>query len=61
MGVKTRENLVARIKHLNRLVLAHLNINSLRNKINLLADQVKGNVDVLAVAETKLDDSFPAG
>ena len=61
MGVRTRENLVARIKHLNRLVLAHLNINSLRNKINLLADQVKGNVDVLAVAETKLDDSFPAG
>ena len=28
------------------LVLAHLNINSLRNKFELLANQVKGNVDV---------------
>ena len=29
-----------RIKHLNRIVLAHLNTNSLRNKFDLLADQV---------------------
>ena len=50
-----------RIKNLNRIVLAHLNINSLRNKFDLLADQIKGNVDVLAILETKLDDSFPAG
>ena len=47
-----------RIKNLNRIVLAHLNINSLRNKFDLLADQIKGNVDVLAISETKLDDSF---
>ena len=46
---------------MNRIVLAHLNINSLRNKFDLLADQIKGNVDVLAILETKLDDSFPAG
>ena len=46
---------------MNRIFLAHLNINSLRNKLDLLADQVKGNVDVLAISETKLDDSFPAG
>ena len=46
---------------MNRIVLAHLNINSLRNKFDLLADQIKGNVDVLAISETKLDDSFPAG
>ena len=50
-----------RIKSSNRIVLAHLNINSLRNKLDLLADQIKGNVDVLAISETKLDDSFPAG
>ena len=48
-----------RIKNLNRIVLAHLNINSLRNKFDLLTDQIKGNVDVLAISETKLDDSFP--
>ena len=46
---------------MNRIVLAHLNINFLRNKFDLLADQVKGNVDVLAILETKLDDLFPAG
>ena len=49
-----------RIKNLNRIVLAHLNINSLRNKFDLLADQIKGNVDVLAILETKLDDSLHA-
>ena len=48
-------------KNLNRIVLAHLNINFLRNKLDLLANQIKGNVDVLAISETKLDDSFPAG
>ena len=46
---------------MNRIVLAHLNTNSLRNKFDLLADQIKGKVDVLAISETKLVDSFPAG
>ena len=46
---------------MNRIVSVHLNINSLRNQLDLLADQIKGNVDVLAISETKLDDSFPAG
>ena len=46
---------------MNRIVLAHLKINYLRNKLDLLADQIKGNIDVLAISETKLDDSFPAG
>ena len=50
-----------RIKHLNRIVLAQLNTNSLRNKFDLLADQIKGKVDVLAISEAKLVDSFPAG
>ena len=46
---------------MNRVALAHLNITSLRNKLYLLAAQIKGNADVLALLETKLDDSFPAG
>ena len=46
---------------MNRIVLAHLNINSLRNKFDLLADQIKGNVDVLAISERKLDYSLPSG
>ena len=51
---------VLRILNQNRIVLAHLNINSLRNKFDLLADQIKGNVDVLAILETKLEDSLHA-
>ena len=48
-------------KNLNRIVLAHLNINSLRNELDLPTDQIKPNVGVLAIWETELDDSFPAG
>jgi exonuclease III len=44
---------------LNRLILGHLNINSLRNKKDLLSEQIKGNVDILLLSETKLDKSFP--
>ena len=43
----------------NKLVFAHININSL-NKSELLVDQVKRNIDVLMTSETKIiDDSFP--
>ena len=50
-----------RCNNLNKLVFAHLNINSIRNKFELLSEQVRGNVDVLMVSETKVDDSFPIG
>lgn len=43
----------------NKVVFAHLNINSIRNKWKLLVDQIKGNVDVLKISERKIDDSFP--
>ena len=33
----------------------------LRNKFELLADQVKGNVEILAASETKSEESFPVG
>ena len=47
-----------RLKNPNRIVLAHLNINSLRNNFDAL---VSGNVDVLVLSETKIDESFPKG
>ena len=40
---------------------AHLNINSLRNKIDYLIGQVTGNIDILMISKTKLDISFPTG
>ena len=33
--------------------------NFLRNKSDILTTQITGNVDVMVVSETKLDDSFP--
>ena len=36
-----------------------MNINSLRYKIEALADLIRGNLDILVVAETKLDSTFP--
>ena len=38
-----------------------MNINSIRNKCNLLAEQVTGNTDVLMISETKIDENFPVG
>ena len=48
-----------RQENTNRLVFVHININSLRNKFELLANQVKGNIDVLMISGTKINDSFP--
>ena len=46
---------------LNKLVFAHLNINSIRDKFDFLSEQVRGNVDVLMVSQTKIGDSFEIG
>ena len=45
-------------KNLVRLILAHVNIISIRYKFDQLVDGVKGKVDVLMITETKPDDSF---
>ena len=49
-----------RVKNLNKLIIGHFNINSLRNKFELLTHQIKDNIDILMISETKLDESFPA-
>ena len=43
----------------NKLVIAHININSLRNKFELLTEKINGNVDILLIPETKIDEDFP--
>ena len=48
-----------RLKNFNKLILAHLNINSLRNKFEFLISLIKDNTDILMISETKLDQSFP--
>ena len=48
-----------RINNVNRVVIGHININSIRNKFDMLSSMVKDNIDILMVSETKLDSSFP--
>ena len=44
--------------NLQNIVTAQLNINSLRNKFDFLAEKIKGIIDVLLISEIKLDESF---
>ena len=48
-----------RLKNVDKIIIAHININSVRNKIHLLADMIRGRVDILLISETKLDATFP--
>ena len=47
--------------NLKKLIFTHLNINSIRNKFDSLADIIKDDIDILMILETKVDDSFPGG
>ena len=44
---------------MNRILIGHLNINSLRNKFEILESSIAVNLDMLMISETKLDESFP--
>ena len=48
-----------RRENLNRVIFAQLNINSIRNKFDVLSLEVHGSVDILLITETKIDQSFP--
>ena len=45
--------------HLNKFIFSYLNIISIRNRFGDLDKMVDGNIDILCIAETKLDESFP--
>ena len=48
-----------RRKNVNKLIIAHINVNSLRNEF--LREQIQDNIDILMISETKIDGSFPIG
>ena len=50
-----------RKKNLNKLIIPHLNVNSLRNKLEFLKEQIHDNVDILMISESKIDAIFPIG
>ena len=43
----------------HRIIIGHLNINSIRNKSESLVTFVGNNLDILMISETKIDDTFP--
>ena len=57
-------NLTSQTKSLNRnrLLIAYVKLNSLKNKFEMLRIQtiIIGKVDILLITETKLDNSFPS-
>ena len=55
------KNVYFKIKRrINRLIIGQLNINTLRNKSELLSIMINGNIDTFIISETKLDKTFPA-
>ena len=49
-----------RLKYPRNIVLSYININSARNKLDNLSMMIRDNIDILVIAETKIDSSFPS-
>ena len=50
-----------RVRNIGRVIIGYLNINSVRNKFDALKEIASQSLDVLMIAETKLDATFPTG
>ena len=48
-----------KLKNPHRIAIGQININSIRNKFEPFKKLVKGNLDIIVVTESKLDESFP--
>ena len=48
-----------RIRNINKAIIAHISITSIRNKIDFSAKGGQGNINIIMVSETKTDDRFP--
>ncbi len=48
-----------RLKYPKNIIIVYININSIRNKFENLSQVIEDKLDVLIIAETKLDASFP--
>ena len=43
----------------HKIILGHLNINSLRNKFESIADVIQGTFVIFLLSESKIDESLP--
>ena len=48
------------VKYFNKIIMGHLNINSLGNKFELLSSLIGGKIEILMISETKWNATFPA-
>ena len=48
-----------RVKHPKKVILGHLNINSIPKKFDGIMDFVAKKLDIFLISETKIDSSFP--
>ena len=50
-----------RVRNIGRVIIGYLNINSVRNKFDALKEIASQSLDILMIAETKLNATFPTG
>ena len=43
----------------NETIIAHININYLENKFDMITNSVTEYIDILMISETKLQETFP--
>ena len=62
-GITTPKDLLRKLKleSPHKIIIGHLNINSIRNKFECLKEICEDSIDVLLLSETKLNDTFPTG
>ena len=49
-----------RRKYPRNIILSYINLNSIRNKLDNLSMMISDNIDILVIAETKIESSFPS-
>ena len=49
-----------RLKHPNNIIVAYININYIRNEFENFSDMISEKIDVLAIAKSKIDSTFPS-
>ena len=55
MNIKSLKDI--RLKNVGKIVIGHLNINSIRQKFDSLIEIIAGNIHIFMILETKLDES----
>ena len=63
LGIANKSNIhklnELQLNNTKNVLFTYLNINSIRNKFENLCSFLVNKVDILTIAETKLDGSFP--